>query len=76
MGSSTVSFDGDAASYMALPALTCQSVGVPAPPRPNPKKKKIAVVASMRRLAIRMWHIIKYTAIPFPVRQLWSIRHA
>ena len=23
----------------------------------NPKKKKIAVVASMRRLAIRMWHL-------------------
>ena len=22
----------------------------------NPKKKKIAVVASMRRLAVRMWH--------------------
>ncbi len=40
MGSSTVSFDGDAASYMGLMAITCQSVGVPAPPRPNPKKKK------------------------------------
>ena len=23
----------------------------------NPKKKKIAVVACMRRLAIRMWHV-------------------
>jgi len=23
----------------------------------NPKKKKIAVVASMRRLAVRMWHL-------------------
>jgi len=25
----------------------------------NPKKKKIAVVASMRRLAVRMWHLGK-----------------
>ena len=40
MGSSTVSFDGDAASHMLHPALTCQSIGMPAPPRPNPKKKK------------------------------------
>ena len=39
MGSSTVSFDGDAASHMMHPALTCQSVGMPQPPRPNPKKK-------------------------------------
>jgi hypothetical protein len=23
----------------------------------NPKKKKIAVVASMRRLAVKMWHV-------------------
>lgn len=38
MGSSTVSFDGDAAGYMALPAITCQSVGMPKPVRANPKK--------------------------------------
>jgi YD repeat-containing protein len=39
MGSATVSFDGDAASRLLHPALTCQSVGMPKPPRPNPKKK-------------------------------------
>lgn len=39
MGSSTVAFDGDAATYMALPVLSCQDVGMIAPPRLNPKKK-------------------------------------
>jgi len=38
MGSSTVSFDGDAASYLALPALTCQCIGMIPPIRTNPKK--------------------------------------
>jgi hypothetical protein len=38
MGSATVSFDGDAATYMLLPALTCQDMGMIAPPRLNPKK--------------------------------------
>lgn len=38
MGSSTVSMDGDAASFMALPALSCQDVGIVAPVRSNPKK--------------------------------------
>ncbi len=31
MGSMTVDFDGDAASYMALPVLSCQDIGMPAP---------------------------------------------
>lgn len=39
MGSATVVLDGDPASYMALPALSCQDIGMPAPPRSNPKKK-------------------------------------
>lgn len=39
MGSSTVEFDGDAASYMALPTLDCQCIGMPPIPRPNIKKK-------------------------------------
>jgi transposase len=30
----------------------------------NPKKKKIAVVASMRRLAVRMWHRGRDATIP------------
>lgn len=39
MGSATVQWDGDAASYMALPTLDCQSVGMPPFPRLNAKKK-------------------------------------
>ena len=39
MGSSTVAMDGDAASYMALPVISCQDVGMPPPFRTNPKKK-------------------------------------
>jgi hypothetical protein len=39
MGSATVEVDGDAFSYMALPALSCHDVGMIAPPRVNPKKK-------------------------------------
>ena len=39
MGSSTVSLDGDAAAYMGLPCLSCSDIGMPPPPRVNPKKK-------------------------------------
>ncbi|NMO19480.1 hypothetical protein HPC49_27420 [Pyxidicoccus fallax] len=39
MGSSTVSVDGDAFSHLALPALSCQDLGMP--PIPRPKKKKV-----------------------------------
>ena len=39
MGSSTVCIDGDAQSYLALPALSCHDIGMVCPPRPNPKKK-------------------------------------
>jgi len=39
MGSATVEVDGDAQSYMSLPALSCQSIGMPTIPRLNPKKK-------------------------------------
>jgi len=41
MGSATVECDGDALSYMGLPALSCQSVGMPSIPRVSPKKKTI-----------------------------------
>jgi RHS repeat-associated protein len=44
MGSSTVSVDGDAFSYLALPALTCQDVGMPPPPRPKKKSKTKSLV--------------------------------
>jgi RHS repeat-associated protein len=39
MGSATVEFDGDAASYRALPTLDCQCVGMPPIPRLNIKKR-------------------------------------
>lgn len=45
MGSSTVDFDGDAASYMALPALSCQCIGMVAPFRPKKKGKIKSLVA-------------------------------
>ncbi len=38
MGSATVSLDGDAAAYMGLPCLSCQSVGMPPPPRMRSSK--------------------------------------
>jgi RHS repeat-associated protein len=39
MGSATVLMDGDPASFMALPALSCHDIGMIAPIRMNPKKK-------------------------------------
>ncbi len=44
MGSSTVAFDGDAASYMALPALSCQCIGMVAPFRLKKKSKTKSLV--------------------------------
>ncbi len=41
MGSATVVIDGEVQSYMSLPALSCQSVGMPSIPRISPKKKTI-----------------------------------
>ena len=41
MGSATVCIDGEAQSYMGLPALSCQSIGMPSIPRLTPKKKTI-----------------------------------
>src|SRR5688572_20359130 len=41
MGSATVLFEGEPASYLALPALSCQSIGMPAPFRPKKKPKPI-----------------------------------
>ncbi len=35
MGSATVVVDGDAQSFLGLQVLTCQSVGMPSPPRPK-----------------------------------------
>jgi RHS repeat-associated protein len=41
MGSATVLFEGEPASYLALPALSCQSIGMPSPPRAKKKPKPI-----------------------------------
>lgn len=41
MGSATVLFEDEPASYTALPALSCQSVGMPAPFRKKKKAKPI-----------------------------------
>jgi RHS repeat-associated protein len=40
MGSATVLTDGDPQSFLGLPVLSCQDIGMPAPPRP--KKKSVA----------------------------------
>jgi RHS repeat-associated protein len=40
MGSSTVIAEGEPMSYAALPVLSCQDIGIPAPPRA--KKKSVA----------------------------------
>ena len=37
MGSATVNAEGDPMSFAALPVLSCQDVGMPAPPRPKKK---------------------------------------
>lgn len=39
MGSSTVLSDGEPLTYMGLPALSCQDIGMPAPPRTKKKSK-------------------------------------
>ena len=46
--------DGDAAAYMALPCLSCQSIGMPPPPRLEPQeedKGQVAGPADQRRPA-------------------------
>lgn len=44
MGSATVCIDGDAQSFMGLPVLSCQDVGIIAPPRPKGKVKTRSMV--------------------------------
>lgn len=39
MGSSTVLSDGEPLTYLGLPALSCQDIGMPAPPRMKKKSK-------------------------------------
>ena len=39
MGSSTVLVNGEPFSYLSLPALSCQDIGMPSPPRIKKKSK-------------------------------------
>ena len=43
MGSATVVIDGDAQSFMALPALSCQCIGMP----PIPRTKKSSQIKTL-----------------------------
>jgi RHS repeat-associated protein len=54
MGSSTVAIDGDAQSYLALPVLSCQSIGMPAPFRPKGAPPKSLVLPTSAVLSIPM----------------------
>jgi len=56
MGSATVNMDGDPASFMALPALSCHDIGMIAPIRLSPKKK-----TTMKSMALPTSQVI---AIP------------
>lgn len=52
MGSTTVNIDGDAGSYAALPVLSCQTVGMPAPLRPKGSPPKSLVLPTCLVLPI------------------------
>ncbi|MBP6608683.1 MAG: hypothetical protein KA258_03785, partial [Deltaproteobacteria bacterium] len=44
MGSSTVLADGEPLSRLGLPVLSCQDIGMMAPPRPKKKSKTMSMV--------------------------------
>jgi RHS repeat-associated protein len=52
MGSSTVACDGDAFTYLALPVITCQDIGIPAPGRPKGSPPKSLVLPTAVVLSI------------------------
>lgn len=52
MGSSTVAVDGDAFTYLALPVITCQDIGIPAPGRPKGSPPKSLVLPTAVVLSI------------------------
>lgn len=54
MGSTTVNVDGDAQSFSGLPALSCQSIGMPAPFRPKGQPAKSLVLPTSTVLSIPM----------------------
>ncbi|HLP42775.1 MAG TPA: DUF6531 domain-containing protein [Fibrobacteria bacterium] len=58
MGSATVLFEGEPASYLALPALSCQSIGMPSPPRLKKKPKPILKLPTSVVLPIPMGPLV------------------
>ncbi len=54
MGSSTVAVDGDAFSYLGLPVLTCQCIGMPPIPRAKGSTPKSLVLPTTVCLSIPM----------------------
>lgn len=54
MGSMTVALDGDAQSFLGMPVLTCQSIGMPAPLRPKGAPPKSLVLPTSSLLAMPM----------------------
>jgi RHS repeat-associated protein len=58
MGSATVATDGDAQSYLGLLALTCQSIGMPAPIRPKGQPAKSLMLPTSVVLSIPMGPLV------------------
>jgi RHS repeat-associated protein len=54
MGSMTVTADGDAMSYMALPVLSCTDLGIPPPPRKKSPPISAMVLPNSRVIAMPM----------------------
>ncbi len=54
MGSSTVVVDGSPQSYLALPVLSCQDIGSPAPPRPGKAEPKSLMLPTTVVLSVPM----------------------
>ncbi len=54
MGSSTVCVDGDAQSHLGLPALSCNDIGIPGPPRPKGSPPKSLVLPTSVVLSVPM----------------------
>jgi RHS repeat-associated protein len=54
MGSMSVALDGDAQSFLGMPVLTCQSIGMPAPLRPKGAPPKSLVLPTSSLLATPM----------------------
>jgi len=58
MGSATVASDGDAQSFLSMPALSCQSIGMPSPPRPKGTPGKSLFLPTSVVLSIPMGPLV------------------